>query len=219
MYQTAPDYDTKSKLHLGVTGNIVQWNAEKGYGFIQTAIISDNIFFHINTLVAPDHAPKRNETITVHAQYDANKKRWSASKVTSPQREQWQAAREATENALIRPMKDKLTWAIPVAVIWLAGLFFQAANIGICAMIVSLVAFATYAWDKSCALNQRSRVPEKSLHVIALCGGWAGALLARYVFRHKTQKQPFVGIFWATVAINILITLYFIFSGSLKGFI
>ena len=37
---------------------------------------------------------------------------------------------------------------------------------------------------------------------IDLMGGWPGALVARRVFRHKTSKQPFRTIFWATVIVN-----------------
>ena len=48
-------------------------------------------------------------------------------------------------------------------------------------------------------------MPEASLHVLALMGGWPGALLAQRVVRHKTRKQPFRTVFWATVALNCAI--------------
>lgn len=68
---------------------------------------------------------------------------------------------------------------------------------------LSLLAFGLYAVDKSAARNGRRRVPEARLHVVALLGGWPGALLAQRVVRHKTIKQPFRTIFWITVAVNI----------------
>jgi uncharacterized membrane protein YsdA (DUF1294 family) len=40
------------------------------------------------------------------------------------------------------------------------------------------------------------------LHLLALAGGWPGALVAQNRLRHKSRKKPFRTIFWATVAIN-----------------
>ena len=40
-----------------------------------------------------------------------------------------------------------------------------------------------------------------------MLGGWPGAWFAQQIFRHKTSKQPFRLIYWATVAINILALL------------
>ena len=72
-------------------------------------------------------------------------------------------------------------------------------------------------WTKKLALDKtNNRIPENTLHVLAVIGGWAGALVARFLFRHKTQKQPFVQIFWVTVALNVSITVYLIISGSMN---
>ena len=71
-----------------------------------------------------------------------------------------------------------------------------------CYGLLSAVAFLTYRADKSAAQQGRWRTPESTLHAIDLMGGWPGALVARRVFRHKTTKQPFRTIFWATVIVN-----------------
>jgi uncharacterized membrane protein YsdA (DUF1294 family) len=67
---------------------------------------------------------------------------------------------------------------------------------------ISLACYAVYAFDKSAARKRQRRVPERMLHLLALAGGWPGALLAQQRLRHKTQKQPFVAVFWGTVALN-----------------
>ena len=59
-----------------------------------------------------------------------------------------------------------------------------------------------YGLDKRAALRGEWRASEASLHIVALLGGWPGALIAQSVFHHKTRKQPFHTIFWATVALN-----------------
>jgi uncharacterized membrane protein YsdA (DUF1294 family) len=67
---------------------------------------------------------------------------------------------------------------------------------------LSMVAFAMYGVDKAAARQGMRRIPEITLHLVSLGGGWPGALLGQRVFRHKTVKQPFRAVFWGTVAIN-----------------
>lgn len=72
---------------------------------------------------------------------------------------------------------------------------------------INVVSFATFGWDKMCAENNRRRVPEAQLLLLALFGGALGALLGQQVFRHKTKKQPFRTLLWCAAAINILAAL------------
>ena len=81
--------------------------------------------------------------------------------------------------------------------------------------LLSAIAFLLYRADKSAAEQGRWRTPESTLHLIALSGGWPGALLARQVFRHKTIKQPFRTIFWATVIANCLALAWIMYEGPL----
>jgi uncharacterized membrane protein YsdA (DUF1294 family) len=66
----------------------------------------------------------------------------------------------------------------------------------------SLVAFITYAADKSAARNNRRRTPEKTLHALALIGGWPGAAFAQRLLHHKSSKDEFQRVFWVTVILN-----------------
>lgn len=68
-------------------------------------------------------------------------------------------------------------------------------------IVLSVIAFAVYAWDKRRAARGGRRVPEKTLHVIALLGGWPGALIAQQVCKHKRRKLPFMA---TTVLIVVL---------------
>lgn len=68
---------------------------------------------------------------------------------------------------------------------------------------MSLLTFIIYAIDKSAAQAKRRRTPESTLHLLALAGGWPGALLAQQWLRHKSAKQPFRAVFWATVVANV----------------
>ena len=67
----------------------------------------------------------------------------------------------------------------------------------------SVLSLLAYAMDKSAARRGAWRVSEKNLHLLALAGGWPGALLAQGWMRHKTVKAEFRAVFWTTVAFNI----------------
>jgi len=71
--------------------------------------------------------------------------------------------------------------------------------------IMSLVTFVTYGFDKRRAQNDGRRVPEKTLHLMALLGGWPGALMGQRAFRHKTQKLSFRVVFWLCVVLHLIV--------------
>ena len=68
--------------------------------------------------------------------------------------------------------------------------------------LVSLMTFLIYAIDKRAARNGRQRISESTLHILTLTGGWPGAVLAQQLLRHKSQKQSYRMVFWATVILN-----------------
>lgn len=70
---------------------------------------------------------------------------------------------------------------------------------------MSAISFVAYAVDKHAARRQRRRTPESTLHTLAICGGWPGALLAQEVLRHKTRKTAFRRVFWLTVVVNVAV--------------
>ncbi|NHN38638.1 DUF1294 domain-containing protein [Pseudomaricurvus alcaniphilus] len=75
--------------------------------------------------------------------------------------------------------------------------------VGVVFFLASLLAYYYYAKDKKAAINSSWRVPENKLHLLALCCGWPGALMAQEKLRHKTKKSGFRVVFWCTVFINI----------------
>ncbi|PMG48167.1 hypothetical protein BCU90_09660 [Vibrio lentus] len=75
-------------------------------------------------------------------------------------------------------------------------------------LVIGIVTFFVYAKDKRAAINGNWRVPEKTLHIFSVAGGWLGALIAQDKLRHKTQKQPFRAIYWLTVVINVAVFLW-----------
>lgn len=76
---------------------------------------------------------------------------------------------------------------------------------------LSLITLVLYAVDKLAAKKRTQRISERTLHLVALLGGWPGALLGQILFHHKTKKQPFRMVFWLTIIANVSV---FIFLGS-----
>ena len=80
--------------------------------------------------------------------------------------------------------------------------------------VMSLITFCTYGFDKYRAKRERRRVPEKTLHLMALLGGWPGAWLGQKAFRHKTQKASFRLVFWLSVIANLAVLAGVVFLAS-----
>ncbi|WP_286303241.1 DUF1294 domain-containing protein [Vibrio apostichopi] len=94
-----------------------------------------------------------------------------------------------------------ITYLVLVAV---SALFVESSKaLLVWYLAIGLVTFFVYAKDKRAAINGNWRVPEKTLHILSVAGGWLGALIAQDKLRHKTQKQPFRAIYWLTMAINV----------------
>ena len=84
-------------------------------------------------------------------------------------------------------------------------------------LVMSLACFVAYGWDKRRAANGGRRVPESTLHILALLGGWPGALLGQRQFRHKTKKLSFLIVFWCVVMLHVAIigtATYMLFGSS-----
>ena len=68
----------------------------------------------------------------------------------------------------------------------------------------NLATALVYGYDKAIAGGHRRRVPERTLLGLALCGGTAGALLAMWLFRHKTAKRSFRNGLALVIAVQLI---------------
>ena len=56
---------------------------------------------------------------------------------------------------------------------------------------INALTLLAFGWDKTRARRRRRRIPERRLLWLAALGGSPGALLGRWMFKHKTRKRGF----------------------------
>lgn len=75
---------------------------------------------------------------------------------------------------------------MPEEMLWLLAAFL---------IVMNVIGFAAFGYDKHCAVRHRWRAPEKTLFLIAFLGGSLGSYVGIFVFRHKTRHLKFrIGI-------------------------
>lgn len=72
---------------------------------------------------------------------------------------------------------------------------------------INIVTFLAYGLDKKSATRKGWRVPEKTLHLLALFGGTGGAYAGQRYFRHKTKKGSFQSVFLGIVILHVIMII------------
>ncbi len=76
-------------------------------------------------------------------------------------------------------------------------------------LVLNLLTFGLFWWDKRCAISRSWRVPESTLLTLCLVGGALGAKTGQGIFRHKTRKEPF------RTSLNAIAVLHLTFFAAL----
>jgi uncharacterized membrane protein YsdA (DUF1294 family)/cold shock CspA family protein len=177
-------------------GKITSWNDKKGYGFILPSAGGSRTFLHIKALSDRARRPLVGDIVTYSLSTDA-RGRHCAGAVTIV---------DASGKTRSKPAVDVVSRIAALGFLLLVGSAVLVSAIPLPVLVVyvvvSVVTFSAYAFDKAAAKKGYWRTSENTLHLLALVGGWPGALLAQGYLRHKTRKQPFRAIFWVTVLLN-----------------
>lgn len=169
-------------------GKITEWHEDKGYGFIITPQRKRKIFVHISELKSKSVRPRVNTKVSFELGRDKQ-------------------GRVNAINVEIRGISGVsgavlfgtafVTFVIGSSIVMGGALIFIPLY-----LLLSLLTYLMYALDKKAAEQGHWRTPENTLHLLALAGGWPGALWAQSLLRHKSQKQPFKTILWLTIILN-----------------
>lgn len=185
-------------------GCITSWKDDKGFGFIRPDDGTAEIFVHVSAFDVEGRRPMIGERVNFSIGKDRRGRR--CAQAVTPAGVALRA-REVGTRGGGRPARSgsATLFIIPAFVLvmlivaWLwrvpTGWFLLYAAL-------SAVTFGLYAVNKAQAARDGFRVPEARLHLLAVIGGWPGALLAQQFLRHKSLKSPFLRAFWVTVGLN-----------------
>ena len=194
-------------------GKLIEWHDDQGYGFIQPLQEGQSdkkIFLHIKSFKNRGPRPLSGVMLEYDVALDS-KGRLNAQQVAYVSRKAAKVPAKTAKQSL-QIKSQYYIWLIIGYFAFVLALSMTAqwpwwGVLAIAAM--SVLTYAIYAMDKGAAQHNAQRIPEKNLHLLALLGGWPGALLAQQNLRHKSIKQPFQKVFWFTVVMNWLLILVF----------
>ncbi|MBX9613223.1 MAG: cold shock and DUF1294 domain-containing protein [Burkholderiales bacterium] len=184
-------------------GTLKTWHDDRGFGFIEPSRGGQEIFVHVKAFRAQSVRPQLHQRVSFEIEIgpQGKKRAKNVDFIRQP------ANRGRSRAASPVKWGGASLFAVPgfvviyfgVSLLWRVPLVFAATYAGL-----SLLTFMAYALDKSAARENAWRTPESTLHLLALAGGWPGALLAQQWLRHKSVKAEFRAVFWATVVLNVV---------------
>jgi uncharacterized membrane protein YsdA (DUF1294 family) len=156
----------------------------------------ERIFIHVSAFRNRSRRPSLNQIVTYTPSQDKRGRACAVdATVTSDLLE-----KELQPNNSTVPIKVAAVFlSLASAATFLGVLSFQVFGVY---LALSLITFFAYALDKSAARKGAWRTKESTLHLLSLLGGWPGALVAQHKLRHKSRKEEFRVVFWATVILN-----------------
>ena len=177
-------------------GRITSWNDARGYGFIAPADGGKQVFVHIRAFANRNLRPEKNASLSYTLSADRQGRPCAADAILAGDRSPRTTARRTVP---LPVMGAAVFSGLLVAAVlmeklpdWMLALYVFA----------SLFTFLVYALDKTAARKGTWRTQESTLHLLALAGGWPGALVAQQQLRHKSRKRSFRAMFRVTVMVN-----------------
>lgn len=210
---------------MPVDGRLKTWNDDRGFGFIEPVRGGPDVFVHISAFPPRAERPRVGERLSFEVEIgDRGRPRARSVALFGVARPGPREARRREASSRLPQARQRMDPAtllfIPAAVILylLVTAFLPAPEwLPYLYALVSVATFAVYGADKAAARGGGRRMPESTLHLLSLAGGWPGALLAQALLRHKSAKVDFRIVFWATVAGNVALAV-FLCSPPGRGF-
>lgn len=193
-------------------GRITSWKDDQGFGFITPNGGGQAVFVHATAFSRRGERPAGNEIVTYNL---------AVGERGQPRAENVAFYRARTA----RPVPPGGQRGLPLVLAACFSAFLAACLLtgklpraaGGLYLGISVLTYIVYAWDKAAARNGAERIREDHLHLLALAGGWPGAVLAQRFLRHKSSKTAFRTVFWCTVAANCGVLAVLLWLGGPAG--
>ena len=191
-------------------GTLVRWEKDRGFGFIRCPEISADVFVHLRDFSERGTAPQVGMRLDFEEIHVGGKGpravvvRAAGAQQQRPQRRQQQQPQRRSPRSASSSLPMAL---LLVGYAALLGYGVWTGRIPPIALgmllLLSLLTFFVYGFDKNAAQAGRWRTEENTLHLLSLAGGWPGAWIAQRLFRHKVSKTNFMAVYWATVLAHL----------------
>lgn len=207
-------------------GKIINWNDDKGFGFILPSDSQKNIFVHIKSFSDRSVRPAEGQDVTYTIQKNDDG-RDSAIKVSRSTDNLIRNRANNHHKKNINPRNKRINTnevqldikpvqsispLYTVIILSFIAFLFHFTIVGklppfvmVIYIIMGILTYYIYSEDKDMAINNERRTSEQRLLALSFFGGWIGALIAQQKFRHKTQKISFQKSFWTTVFFNVML--------------
>lgn len=194
-------------------GKLVVWKDDRGFGFIEPVNGGQRVFLHISAIKDANRRPQLGDEIHYQVMLGkAGKIRATMAFIKGA------TARPAPVNTaylsqpvIIQTSAPPQSWMLEtllLSLLPLAGSIHFIWSLAnpiplIIYSLMSILTYALYAHDKSCAQNKQWRTRENTLHLCELLGGWPGAFVAQRRLRHKNRKTSYQTVFWGIVVLHL----------------
>lgn len=195
---------------MKLQGKVLNWNDDKGYGFVEPNGGGERAFVHVKAFQPGSRRPINGDVIVYELVYDNNRYKAENIKFSANVNT---AIKNTLHPSRTRNVKNKTKndsgFYSGCIVLFFLGLGGAVLTGQLSAIIIGLyflfsfITFALYAIDKSAAQKGLWRKPESTLHFFSLIGGWPGAYCAQRLLRHKSSKEKFKRVFGITVLLNV----------------
>lgn len=198
-------------------GRITEWNDDKGFGFVTPHQGGQRAFVHVKAFQTGSRRPLEGDLISYETTTDARGRANAARARFAGQRIQLAPPRTPGSSSSLRRIPRRWLGALALlGVVAAAVMEWVPVVVPLAYGVMGFVSYLVYWHDKDAAGAQQDRVPESTLHMLDLMGGWPGALIAQQQYRHKTVKVSFQVTFWLTVLLNLVGTVWLLRAGHAK---
>jgi uncharacterized membrane protein YsdA (DUF1294 family)/cold shock CspA family protein len=186
-------------------GTIIEWESKRSFGFADSD--GRRVFLHISNFAERARWPEKGDEVRFQMGTDGR-------------------GRPCAQQIVLVASGSVLHWTHWVEIALLMGLpaialpgladFLGLWWVLFCVVLTSGLCTLLLWLDKKYAIQADSRVPEATLHLLELFGGWPGSFVAQRVLRHKISKGRYQWVFWLIVLCHQLFALDLIWGGLLN---
>ena len=200
---------------MQLTGTVVFWRDDKGFGFVLCQQNAQKLFFHIRDFAGTEGRPQQGDELQFGLSTDKRGRaiaapwRFSADskKTLAPAPQSALSSATDINQASQFALFFRLAFFLAVILALLFGKLLYV--LPLLYVEASLMTYWLYKIDKEAAIARHgNRLAEESLQLFALIGGWPGAYRAQQQLAHKRSNLSFRREFGFVILGNTLLVTW-----------